>query len=401
MRKRPCGVEVGDIFRRYGPQYRRHHQLPVNQLRAMRAVESCRTADLGGHVDECDHCGHTRISYNSCRNRHCPKCQFLKKEKWVEARNKDILPIPYYHVVFTLPGELNPLLLRNQKAMYDLLFRSVSETLIELGKDPKHLGARIGFMCMLHTWGQNLMDHPHIHCVVSGGGLAPEDKAWVACRKKFFMSVRVMSVLFKGKFLDYLRRLYVSEKLEFPGGIAHLTEPGSFESFRKKLYHKKWVVYCKPPFNGSKGVLQYLSRYTHRIAIGNRRILNAEDNRVSFRWRDYSDGNKEKVMTLEASEFIRRFLLHILPKRFVKIRYYGLWGSRNRKADIPLCRTLLGDATPKAPEAAKPEAWHVSFLRLTGIDLFVCPSCQKGRMHLMEVLHPSRCNDPPQRMAYA
>jgi hypothetical protein len=230
----------------------------------MRALEVCRTAELGGHVDKCDHCGYLEISYNSCRNRHCPKCQFLKKEKWIEARSEDLLPIQYFHVVFTIPEELNPIVLRNQKVMYDLLFRSVSETLIRLGRDPKHLGAHIGFIGVLHTWGQNLMDHPHIHCIVPGGGLSPIRHKWVSCRKKFFIHVNVLRDLFKKKFLAYLKQSYEAGEPAFPGAIAYLQEPKVFERFRKQFYRKKWVLYSKPPFGGPEEVIRYLGRYTHR-----------------------------------------------------------------------------------------------------------------------------------------
>jgi len=250
------GVEVADIFCQYGPDYRKSHRMPRNQLRAMRAVEVCRTAALGGHKYTYS-CGHLEISYNSCRNRHCPKCQFLRKEKWITARSEDLLPIQYFHVVFTIPAELNPLVLTNQKVMYNLLFRSVSETLMELGNDPKRLGARIGFMGILHTWGQNLMDHPHIHCVVTGGGLSSDGGRWISCRKGFFIPVRVMSALFRGKLLDYLKRHHESGDLVFPGALGHLGEPHTFDSFRKQFYHKKWVVYCKPPFNVINGTVLF------------------------------------------------------------------------------------------------------------------------------------------------
>lgn len=345
-------------------------------------------------MDECDNCGHISISYNSCRNRHCPKCQFLRKEKWIEARSKDLLPIQYFHVVFTIPEELNPIVLRNQKVMYDLIFRSVSETLLELGSDPKHLGAHIGFIGVLHTWGQNLMDHPHIHCIVPGGGLSPIRHKWVSCRKKFFIHVNVLRDLFKKKSLAYLKRSYESGKLAFPGAIAYLQEPKVLERFCKQLYRKKWVVYSKPPFGGPEEVIRYLGRYTHRIAISNHRIINVEDSRVSFRWRDYSDGNKKKIMTIDASEFIRRFLLHILPDRFVKIRHYGLLGSRKRKANIGLCRKLLGVDEPQNSDNAISETWQELMLRVSGIDVAKCPVCQKGKMHATGVLQPYRCNSP-------
>lgn len=387
------GVELADIFRQHGAAYRTAHSLPLNHLRVMRAVEVCRTAVLGGHKDRCDSCGHIEISYNSCRNRHCPKCQTLQKEKWIKARNDDLLPIEYFHVVFTIPSELNPLVVMNQKVMYDLMFKSVSETLIELSGNPRHLGARIGFMCVLHTWGQNLMDHPHIHCVVTGGGLSVQGDRWVSCRKKFFIPVRVMSALFRGKFLAYLKSVFEEGELIFPGGIGHLGEPHAFESFRRRLYHKKWVVYCKPPFDGAEGVLQYLGRYTHRIAISNNRILSAEDGKVSFRWRDYSDGDKQKVMTLTADEFIRRFLLHVLPNRYVRIRHFGLLANRKRKDNVALCRRLLGASEITTKEGK--ETWQEQLLRITGIDVFACPVCLKGRMFRVDELPPPQCHSPP------
>ena len=387
------GVELADIFRQHGAAYRSAHSLPLNHLRVMRAVEVCRTAVLGGHRDRCDSCGHIEVSYNSCRNRHCPKCQTLQKERWIEARNEDLLPIEYFHVVFTIPSELNPLVIMNQKCMYDLMFRSVSETLMELSDNPRHLGARIGFLCVLHTWGQNLMDHPHIHCVVTGGGLSIEGNRWVSCRKRFFIPVRVMSALFRGKFLAYLKSAFEEGTLIFPGGIGHLGEPHAFESFRRQFFHKKWVVYCKPPFDGAEGVLQYLGRYTHRIAISNNRILSAEDGKVSFRWRDYADGNKQKIMTLKADEFIRRFLLHVLPNRYVRIRHFGLLANRKRKDNIALSRELLGisDITTKEGK----ETWQEQLLRICGIDVSVCPVCRKGRMFRVDDLPPLQCHSPP------
>ncbi len=387
---------MADIFRQHGPEYIESHNLPHNQLRAMHAIEICRTSELGGHRDKCDNedCDHVRLSYNSCRNRHCPKCQTLRKEKWIWDRAKDLLPIQYFHVVFTIPAELKPLVLSNQKVMYNLLFRSVSETLIELGNDPRRLGARIGFISILHTWGQNLMDHPHVHCIVTGGGLSPEEDKWVSCRKGFFIPVRVMSELFKGKFLDYLRQAYESGKLTFPGIISHLEQPNTFESFSKQFYHKKWVVYCKPPFNGAQGVLQYLGRYTHRVAISNHRIMKLEDGRVSFRWRDYADGDKKKIMDVAAGEFIRRFLLHILPNRFVKIRHSGILANRPRKRYIALCRHFLGSSMVETKARKPHETWQEWFHRVSGIDVTLCPVCKKGRMVTVEILYPS-CNGPP------
>jgi hypothetical protein len=389
------GAEVADIFRQYGPDYRKSHQLPRNQRRAMGAIEDCRTSALGGHKDKCDTCDHIRLSYNSCRNRHCPKCQFLKKEKWIEARTEDLLPIRYFHVVFTIPAELKPLVLRNQKVMYALLFRSVSETLIELGNDPKRLGAHIGFMSILHTWGQNLIDHPHVHCVVTGGGLSDGEDHWISCREKFFIPVNVMSQMFKNKFLDYLKQSYGAGELSFPGVIDYLKERHVFERLRRRLYDKKWFVYCKPPFNGAEGVFEYLSRYTHRIAISNNRIVNVEDGTVSFRWRDYADSDKIKTMSLDAGEFIRRFLLHVLPDGFVKIRYYGLLANRNRKNNIALCRELLGASKIETKNKDIPETWQECLLRISGVDVTTCPVCKKGRMFTVEILYPSKCNGPP------
>jgi hypothetical protein len=358
----------------------------------MHAVEVCRTAELGGHKDKCAECGHIEISYNSCRNRHCPKCQTLRKETWIEDRAEDLLPIQYFHVVFTIPSELNPLAIMNQKVMYNLLFRSASETLVELADNPKHLGARIGFIAILHTWGQNLMDHPHVHCVVTGGGLSEND--WVSSRKGFFIPVRVMSALFRGKFLGYLKNSF--QELIFPGGISHLKDTGDFEIFRRRLYHKKWVVYCKPPFAGVNGVLQYLGRYTHRIAISNNRILRLHDGEVSFRWRDYADGDKQKIMTLSADEFIRRFLLHVLPHRYVRIRHFGLLGNRKRKDNIALCRRLL-NVHSTMPQGRKEETWQEHLLRICGVDVTSCPVCKKGRMFTFDILPPSRCNGPPEQ----
>ena len=386
------GPEVADIFRQHGPAYRESHGLPVNHLRVMRAIEVCRTAVLGGHKDKCDHCGHLEISYNSCRNRHCPKCQTLAKEKWIEARGKDLLPVEYFHVVFTIPSELNTLVLLNRKVMYDLLFCSVSETLMELANDRKHLGAKPGVICILHTWGQNLMEHPHVHCIVTGGGL--DGGSWVSCRKGFLIPVRVMSALFRGKFLDLLQKSFKADNIVLSGSISQLKEPETFESFRRHLYNKKWVVYCKPPFDGAKGVLQYLGRYTHRIAISNNRILANQNGKVSFLWRDYADDNRQKTMTLKADEFIRRFLLHVLPHRFVRIRHFGLLANRNRKDNIALCREILADkSSPK--ENLKKETWQEQLLRIAGIDVTICPVCQKGKMQRIEILSPHRCNGPP------
>jgi hypothetical protein len=388
------GLEVAEIFRQHGPAYRESHRLSRNVLRVMRAIEVCRTALLGGHKDQCDHCGHLEISYNSCRNRHCPKCQTLQKERWIEARNEDLLPIAYFHVVFTIPSELNPLVSMNRKILYDLLFRSVSETLTKLANDPKHLGAEIGCIGILHTWGQNLMDHPHIHCIVTGGGLSSDRGRWVSCRKGFFIPVRVLSALFKGKFLDLLKRCFQSEALVLPGKISHLKQSGNFEIFMRRLYHKKWVVYCKPPFDGVQGVLQYLGRYTHRIAISNNRLLTLRNGQVSFLWRDYADQNRLKTMTLKAEEFIRRFLRHVLPSRFVRIRHFGLLANRKRKETISLCRQILGERKTETKQDTPKETWQQQLFRICGIDVTRCPVCRIGRLWMVAPLLPHRCHGP-------
>jgi hypothetical protein len=379
-------LEVADIFRAFGPAYREAHEMPLRHFRAMRAIEICRTAELGGHLDQCDHCGTVRISYNSCRNRHCPKCQCLEKERWLEAREKDLLPTPYFHVVFTLPEGLRPLALRNQKVIYTLLFKAVSETLTELARDSKHLGAEIGFMAILHTWSQTLIDHPHLHCLVSGGGLSLDGKQWVCSKKDFFIPVHVLSSLFRGKFLDGLKKDYEAERLKFPGQIEELKEASAFKRLLTNLYHQAWVVYCKPPLKHPEKVVDYLGRYTHRVALSNDRLVKLEGNQVTFRWRDSADHNKIKLLTLKAFEFIRRFLLHVLPDQFVKIRYYGILSHRNRKGKLLRCKTLLGVFTSKEPKEVSKESWQDLLTRITGIDPRVCPHCGKGKMIQRELL---------------
>ena len=384
-------VEVSDIFRKHGQAYRVTHKMLLNHIRTMRAIERCRTAELGGHVDECDCCGHIRISYNSCRNRHCPKCQFLKKEKWLEERKEDLLPVPYFHVVFTIPAKLNPLALRNKRVLYNILFRCVSETLFELASDPKHLGVQIGFISILHTWGQNLMDHPHIHCIVTGGGLSRDATRWLSFRKRFFIPVKVLSRLFRGKVLFYLKRSWEKGELKFPGALTELQDQSGV--LLNALYRMEWVVYSKPPFKDAETLIDYLGRYTHRIAIGNHRILKMEDGQVFFFWRDYADGNKKKIMKLEASEFIRRFLLHVLPEKFVKVRYYGLLANRKSSSILHQCRKLL--ETVQTSTKNVNETWQEFLKRVCGMDLITCPFCKECRMIRKEIILPVRCNSPP------
>jgi hypothetical protein len=383
-------LEVADIFRSHGPKYREAHghEMPPRQLRAMRAIEVCRTAELGGHVEECDHCGALRISYNSCRNRHCPKCQCLDKERWLEARKKDLLPTQYFHLVFTLPEGLRPLALRNQNVLYSILFKAVSETLKELAADPKYLAAEVGFIAILHTWSQTLMDHPHLHCIVTGGGLSPDGKKWIPCKKDFFIPVKVLSRLFRGKFLAYLKEAREKAELAFPGNIAHLKEGQSFNAMLQDLYGQEWVVYCKPPFSSTETVMDYLGRYTHRVAISNDRLVRMQKDQITFRYRDRSKNDTIRLMTLDASEFIRRFLLHILPDGFMKIRHYGILSNRNRKKKLALCKKLLGVDHLQEHEKEK-ESWQELLARITGQDPEICPCCGKGKMVLKEVLRPS------------
>ena len=387
--------EVADVFRAHGPAYRQAHEMPLRHLRAMRAIEVCRTAVLGGHVDECNHCGSVKISYNSCRNRHCPKCQCLDKERWLDGRKEDLLPIGYFHPVFTLPEALRPLALRNQAEVYSLLFRAAPETLKELSQDPKHVGAEVGFIAVLHTWTQTLMDHPHLHCIVTGGGLSPDGKRWISCKGDFFLPVKALSRLFRGKFLAYLKEAYEKGKLVFPGKIAPLKEKAAFDRLLKDLYAREWVVYCKPPFGSAEMVMDYLGRYTHRVAISNDRLVRLQNGRVTFRYRDRNDHDTVKLMTLDASEFIRRFLLHVLPDGFVKIRHYGILSNRNRKCKLAVCKRVLGVKCPDGNTEKYREPWQDLLTRITGTDPRICPYCGKGKMVLKKVLNPSALPQPP------
>jgi len=377
------GPEVADVFRQFDSAYRKTHKLSLQQHNAMNAIIACRTAALGGFIDKCDTCGYERVSYCSCRNRHCPKCQALAKEKWLLARKQDLLPISYFHVVFTMPDSLNPLARVNQKVVYNILFKAGSETLLELGRDPKHLGAEIGIIAVLHTWGQNLMDHPHLHCIITGGGLSKDGSQWIYPKKtqkgnEFFVHVNVISTLFKKKFMAYLKDAYDAGKLKFVGKISYLQSKIQFNKFKDELYNKKWITYCKETFGKPDHVINYLGGYTHRVAISNNRIVKFEDAKVTFKWKDYSDHNKDKLMTLQASEFIRRFLLHILPKGFFKIRYYGILSNRNHKTKLAKCKDVL-KVSESEPDPTSID-WIDFFFDLTGIDLRICPVCKQGRM---------------------
>lgn len=386
-------TEVQDIFAEYGEKYCRNHKLPIHIRNVVNNIVACRTSQLGGHVDECDECGHTRISYNSCRNRHCPKCQTLTKEKWLENRKDDLLPISYFHVVFTIPEELNYLTLTNQKELYSILFKATSETLLELSKDIKYLGAEIGFTSILHTWGQNLMNYPHVHCIVPSGGLSLDGTRWISSKKDFFIPVRVLSRKFRSKFLYYLKKeYYTNPKLKFTGDAEELIDKDVFQCFIDKLYRKEWVVYCKPPFSSAEHVLEYLGRYTHRVAISNNRIVALENGYVVFKWRDYRDNNKQKFMTVTAEEFIRRFLMHVLPSKFVKIRHYGFLSNRNRITKLKKCKRILKVTIKKKEDILNLSTAELLF-KLTGIDLNKCPCCN-GRMETRKKLDPRRAHPP-------
>lgn len=378
-------VEIQDIFKQHGDSYRKAHKLTLTHHKAMNSIERCRTSDLGSHIDECDECGYTRISYNSCRNRHCPKCQTLAKERWIEARRDDLLSVKYFHVVFTIPDSINPIAFQNQKIVYNILFQSASETLFELAADKNYLGAKLGFTSVLHTWGQNLMHHPHIHCIVPGGGLTSLNE-WVNSKKKFFIPVKVLSRKFRGKFLFYLKQAYLEKKLEFYSTIKHMVNEREFQNLLSKCYETEWVVYCKKPFKDAEGVVAYLGRYTHRVAISNNRIVNLENGQVTFKWRDYRDKKKEKLMTVSAEEFIRRFLVHVLPDRFVKIRHYGILGSRNKSTKLKLCKKLTGTVF-HAKKLEKLTAKEM-MLKMTGRDITICPCCGSGKLTRLGALSP-------------
>jgi Putative transposase/Transposase zinc-binding domain len=386
-------IEVADAIRAFGPAFEAAYgytQSPA-QRQAMRAILRCRTAALGGHVEACDGCGHRRIAYNSCRNRHCPKCQAAARAKWLDRQAQDLLPVEYFHVVFTLPNAVGPVALQNPRAVYGALFRAAAGSLAALAADPRHLGAAVGGLAVLHTWGQTLTLHPHLHCVVPGGGLTPDGQRWVACRQGFFLPVRPLSRLFRGKFVAHLAALRAAGKLVLAGGQQELTDPRRFAQWIEELRQTDWVVYAKPPFGGPEQVLKYLARYTHRVAISNHRLAGLDDRSVSFRWKDYADGNTAKVMTLAGVEFVRRFLQHVLPTGFVRIRHFGLLANRNREENLARCRRLLGASPPplaSEPGAATPAA------EPTATDAAPpgsCPVCRVGRMVMVEAIprHPS------------
>jgi hypothetical protein len=376
-------LEVADIFRRHDAAWRTAHagHLSLGQKKVMAAIENCRTAALGGHVEACEDCGHSRIAYNSCRNRHCPKCQGAAARDWLAARQADLLPVGYFHVVFTLPAEIADIAYQNKAVIYDLLFRAACEALLTIAADPRHLGARIGITAVLHTWGSAMTHHPHVHMIVPGGGISLDGMRWVSCRPGFFLPVRVLSKLFRRLFLSRLNDAHAAGHLQFFGDLAYLAEGQAFSALLAPLSKRNWFVYAKPPFAGPEAVLAYLSRYTHRVAIANSRLIALDEAGVTFRYKDYRCNGSERyrTMTLEAGEFIRRFLLHVLPKGFHRIRHYGLLASAGRKANIARARELLAAPQPKAEcsgtagDAAAPLDWRPP-----------CPCCG-GRMIIVQI----------------
>jgi Putative transposase/Transposase zinc-binding domain len=388
-------LEVADLVRAAGPAFiaRSRTWITWKHVKVLLAIVRCRTAVLGGHLDECTRCGHRAISYNSCRNRHCPKCQAGARERWLEKRRQELLPTPYVHVVFTLPRPLAPLALQNKKVVYDLLFRTSAQTLLEVAHDQKHLGAEIGFFSVLHTWSQKLELHPHVHCVVPAGGLSADRKRWIKPRYAFFLPVKVLSRVFRGKFVAALKRAFQDGQLSFHGDLRLLAQPKTFAAWLRTLFRKDWVVYSKPPFGGPDYVLRYLGRYTHRVAISNHRLVSFADHQVIFRWRDSAHKNEQRRMTLSLDEFLHRFLLHLLPDGFVRIRNFGFLANRRRAAFLPLCFQLLGRT--KHAEQDTPGAQDSR-------DLWLCPKCA-APMRVVERLTAAeiQLRSPPEVTAAA
>jgi Putative transposase/Transposase zinc-binding domain len=391
MRRPP--LEVADLVRAAGDSFieRSRKWITWKHVKVLLAIARCRTAALGGHLDECSRCGHRAISYNSCRNRHCPKCQAGACERWLEKRRRELLPTPYVHVVFTLPRHLAPLVLQNKKFIYDLLFRTSAETLLEVARDPQHLGAEIGFFSVLHTWSQKLELHPHVHCVVPAGGLSADQTRWIKPHYDFFLPVGVLGAVFRGKFYEALKCAFHEGRLNFHGDLEFLAQPKIFAAWLRPLFHKDWVVYAKRPFGGPEHVLRYLGRYTHRVAISNHRLISFADGEITFRWRDSAHRNEQKLLSLSLDEFLRRFLLHVLPKGFVRIRHFGFLANRRRATTLPLCFPLLGSVPQATPEVTA-----------TSSDAWLCPRCG-GPMLLIEMFTAAKIQlrSPPARDAVA
>ena len=371
-------LEVADVFRQHEQEFLKRwgHCVSTQQLRAFRDICACRTAALGAHIEQCDACSRQIIAYDSCRNRHCPKCQTTARDKWLAARTAELLPVPYCHMVFTLPQELSTIALQNPRLIYGILFRAVSETLLTIAADVRHLGARIGFLAVLHTWNQKMLPHPHLHCLIPAGGLSLSRSRWVRCRRRFCLPIRVLRKMFRGKFLAFLAAAFRNKKLRLSGTTPHLTNPAAFDRLHRQLKSKTWVVYAKRPFGGPAHVIKYLARYTHRVAISNGRLIGMGNGQVTFRWRDSADGNQQKLMTLHAVDFIHRFLLHVLPSGFVKIRHFGFLANRNRRQALQLCHSFF----PVAPDLGSTlftETQRRAIERK-------CPFCHTGTLHIVD-----------------
>jgi hypothetical protein len=385
-------VELAEVFARHSAAYQATHRLVPVQVRAMAAIQACRTAALGGHVERCDACGRLRYHYHSCRNRHCPKCQTLAKERWLAARRAELLPVPYFHLVFTLPHELNALAQGNPRALYGLLFQSVSDTLTEFGENPRWLGGAIAATLVLHTWGQNLGAHLHIHALIAAGALHP-DGHWITSRRGFLFPVMALSPVFRGKFLSGLKRLFHAGTLKLAGSSAPLADPPTQRRLLNTLYEKPWVVYAKRPFAGPAQVLDYLGRYTHRVALSNNRLVRCNDTEVRFRYKDYAHGNRRKVMALDPTEFIRRFLLHVLPSGFMRIRHYGILANRAKREKLAAARTALDH--PSVAQPQQPESVEAFWLRVAHLDVHQCPHCHVGRMLVIGPISAPSARAPP------
>jgi len=377
-------IEIADIFKNVIKNF---EKLSIEQYKTANAIINCRTRFLGGHILQCDKCDNKEQSYNSCRNRHCPRCMALRRGKWLEQKTKEILPVKYFHIVFTLPDNLNPLIYVNKKRLYNLLFEKVKETLTEAAENPKNLGAKTGFTAILHTWGQTLAYHPHIHCVVPSGGINPEQNKWISSRKNFFISVKKLSKLFQGKFLYSLKKLYKENALEFHGEAKKIEKTEDFQKLINQLYKKKWVVYAKKPFVGPKQVFKYLAKYIHRVAISSRRIISYSENVVKFSYKDYRD-NKTKEMKLDEKEFVRRFLMHVLPDNFMKIRSYGIFANKNKKKLIKLSRQLIGAEIKNENDVNLVKSEIDDSYLTEKSDSRTCPKCKTGKMSVVEVLIP-------------
>lgn len=389
------GLEVADVVRRFGESFLGAHgaSLSREQRRVLGCLATCRTAALGGHLYQCDRCGHEHPAYNSCRDRHCPKCQALASERWLRERTAELLPVPYFHLVATIPEELHGLMLQNQRALYGLLFRSVASSLLDVAADPRHLGARLGLLAILHTWSQTLLFHPHVHAIVPGGGLTMDGERWVGADPEYLVPVQVLSRVLRGRLLSGIKALHAEGELHVYGELAPLADPRTLSRHLEPLWHKEWVVYLKPPFAGPRKVLEYLARYTHRVAISNRRLVAIDGEQVVFRYRDRRHDDVVRTLHLSGQEFLRRFLLHVLPRRFVRIRSYGLLANRNRRKNLARCREALG-AAAECPIEPVRETWQQALTRLLGHDPLRCPACGNGSLRPVAALAP-RARPPP------